>query len=84
MGATNNFINANFILGQANLVNPSYIIERWHIALLSYLVAALGVILNVYGPHLLDRLSKAAIVWNIVSFVIVITVILATNTHKQS
>lgn len=39
MGATNNFINANFILGQANLVNPSYIIERWHIALLSYLVA---------------------------------------------
>lgn len=28
MGAVNNFIGANFILGTANLSNPNYVIER--------------------------------------------------------
>ncbi|KAL2047308.1 hypothetical protein N7G274_001329 [Stereocaulon virgatum] len=83
MGATNNFIGANFILGQANLSFPGYTIERWHTVLLAYLIAFISTALNVYGPHLLDRISRFILLWNILSFVIVVITILATNDHKQ-
>ncbi|KLO20098.1 amino acid transporter [Schizopora paradoxa] len=84
MGATNNFIGANFILGQVQLTHPAFVIQRWQVVLLSYLIAAAGVFLNVLGPHLLDKLSKAAIIWNMVAFVVVIIVILVADDHKQS
>jgi len=84
MGATNNFIGANFILGQANLSFPDYTIERWHTVLLAYLIALGSTALNIYGPHLLDRISRFILLWNILSFVIVIITILATNDHKQA
>ncbi|KAL8690621.1 MAG: hypothetical protein Q9218_003974 [Villophora microphyllina] len=83
MGATNNFIGANFILGQANLSFPSYTIERWHTVLVAYLIAVICTAINIYGPHLLDKISRAAIVWNMFSFVVVIIVVLACNDHKQ-
>lgn len=83
MGATNNFIAANFILGQANLAFPSYVIERWHTVLLAYLIALMATAVNIYGPHLLDRISKGILIWNILSFVTIVIVILATNDHKQ-
>ena len=84
MGATNNFIGANFILGQANLSFPSYTIERWHTVLLAYLIALISTGVNIYGPHLLDRISRFILLWNITSFIIVVITILATNDHKQS
>lgn len=31
MGATNNFIVANFVLGVANVNNPGYVIQRWYV-----------------------------------------------------
>jgi len=83
MGATNNFIGANFILGQANLSFPGYTIERWHTVLLGYLIALSCTTVNIYGPHLLDRISRGILVCNILSFIVVIVVILATNNHKQ-
>jgi choline transport protein len=83
MGATNNFIGANFILGQANLSFPSYAIERWHTVLLAYMIALLSTAVNIYGPHLLDRISRFILIWNILAFIIVIVTILATNDHKQ-
>ena len=83
MGATNNFIGANFILGQANLSFPAYEIQRWHTVLLAYLIALLSTAVNLYGPHLLDKVSRGMLIWNILSFVIVIIVILACNDHKQ-
>jgi choline transport protein len=84
MGATNNFIGANFILGMANLANPDYEIQRWHTATLSYAIAVMAAIANLYGPHLFDKLSRGMIIWNITAFFIVIITILATNDHKQS
>ena len=83
MGATNNQIGANFILGQANLSFPNYTVERWHSVLLAYLIAILGTVVNIYGPHLLDRISRGILIWNILSFVVVVIVILACNDHKQ-
>lgn len=83
MGATNNQIGANFILGQANLSFPNYTVERWHSVLLAYLIALLGTTVNIYGPHLLDRISRGILIWNILSFVVVVIVILACNDHKQ-
>ncbi|MCJ1313431.1 hypothetical protein MMC25_007109 [Agyrium rufum] len=74
---------ANFILGQANLSNPDYTIERWHTVLVAYLVSVTAAAINIYGPHLLDRISKGAMIWNIVSFFVVIIVILACNDNKQ-
>ena len=83
MGATNNQIGANFILGQANLVFPNYTVERWHSVLIAYLIVLLGTAVNIYGPHLLDKISRGILVWNILSFVIVVIVVLACNDHKQ-
>lgn len=83
MGATNNFIGANFILGQANLTFPDYIINRWHTVLLAYFIAFVCTVVNVYGPHLLDRISRFILLWNMLSFIVVIITILATNDHKQ-
>lgn len=84
MGATNNFIGANFILGQANLSFPNYTIERWHTVLVTYLIVMFCAVVNIYGPHLLDKISRGMLIWNITAFVIVVTVILATNDRKQS
>ena len=67
----------------ANLSNPSYTIERWHTVLLAYLIIAFAATLNIYGPHLLDRISRGILLWNIISFIVVIVVILACNNHKQ-
>ena len=74
---------SNFILGMANLSNPSYTIERWHTVLVAYFILLLATTLNIYGPHLLDRISRGILLWNIVSFVVVVVVILACNDHKQ-
>lgn len=83
MGAVNNFIGANFMLGMANLSNSDYTIERWHTVLVTYLMAICAACVNIWGPHLLDRISKAILIWNITSFFVVIITILATNDHKQ-
>ena len=83
MAAVSNFIVANFILGQVKLTNPYYTIERWHTVLVAYLVALTTATVNVYVPHLLDRISKAMVVWNVLTFVTMIIVILACNDHKQ-
>lgn len=83
MGATNSFIGANFILGQANLVNPDYVIERWHTVLVAYAITLFAAAINIWGGKLLDKISKGALIFNIVSFIVTIVVILATNNDKQ-
>ncbi|KAJ9198970.1 hypothetical protein DTO021D3_8572 [Paecilomyces variotii] len=83
MGATNNFVAANFVLGQANLVFPQFTIERWHTVLVAYLIAFMAAAVNIWGPHLLNRISRFILIWNVGSFVIVMITILATNDHKQ-
>ncbi|KAF9890903.1 hypothetical protein FE257_005479 [Aspergillus nanangensis] len=70
MGAVNNFITSNFILGQANLVFPSFTIERWHTVLVAWLVALVALGVNLSAPHLLNRLTRFILFWNIGSFVI--------------
>ena len=83
MGATNNLIAANFILGMAQLSYPTYVIQQWQTVLVAYLIAILAAVANVYGPHVLDKISRGMMVWNIASFFIVIVVLLACNDHKQ-
>jgi choline transport protein len=85
MGAVNNFIGANFLVGMAQLTHPdTYVIERWHVVLVSYLIALLACGSNIIAPHLLDKISRGILVWNITSFVVVIATILAMNNNKQS
>lgn len=84
MGATNSFIGANFILGQANLVNPAYVIERWHTVLVAYAITLLAAFINLWGASILNKISKGLLILNIASFVVTIVTILACNTHKQS
>ncbi|ORY12966.1 GABA permease [Clohesyomyces aquaticus] len=83
MGATNNFIGANFILGMANLNTPGYTIERWHTVLVAYLIAVVATVSNIFVPHYLNKISKGILVWNICAFFICFITILATNDHKQ-
>lgn len=84
MGATNNSIAAQFVLGMANLVFPSYEIQRWQTVLVAYLVAILAAAINIWGPHLLNRIARFILIWNITAFFITVIVLLATNDHKQS
>jgi len=84
MGATNSFIGANFILGQANLVNPSYEIERWHTVLVAYCITLFATFVNMWGSKVLEKISKGALIFNIVSFLAIVVTILACNDHKQS
>lgn len=83
MGATNNSIASNFVLGMANLIFPEFEIQRWQTVLVAYLVAFLSAAVNLWGSHLLHRISKAILIWNVASFVIVTATILAMNDHKQ-
>lgn len=83
MGATNNSIAANFTLGMANLVFPEYTIERWQTVLVAYLIAFIATAVNIFGPHLLNRLSRFILIWNVGSFLITMIVLLATNDNKQ-
>lgn len=83
MGSTNNFITANFILGMANLSHPDYVIERWHTVLVSYLVGMVAASINIFVPRLLNKISTAALCWNVLSFFVIIITILSTNDHKQ-
>ncbi|PQE09309.1 GABA permease protein [Rutstroemia sp. NJR-2017a BVV2] len=57
MGATNSFIGANFILGQANLVNPTYEIQRWHTVLVAYAITLLATFINFQLP-LSSKISR--------------------------
>jgi choline transport protein len=83
MGATNNFVSANFILGTAQLNHPSYTIERWHTVLLAYLVAFAATASNIFLPQALNKISKFVLGWNIVAFFVCFVTILATNEQKQ-
>jgi choline transport protein len=83
MGAVNNFVAANFVLGTAQL-NYGFTIERWHTVLLAYLITWIAAASNIYLPHILNKLSKAIFAWNLLSFVVCLVTILATNKNKQS
>ena len=58
MGAVNNFVATNFILGVAQL-NYGFTIERWHTVLVAYLITFIAAACNIYLPHILNKLSKA-------------------------
>lgn len=68
----------------ANLNNPSLVIERWHVCLLSYLLAMTTSAINILIPKYLNALAKFAMTWNILSFFVVVITILACNSNKQS
>lgn len=68
----------------ANLNNPSYTIERWHTVLVTYLMAICAAAVNVFFSRYLNQISTFAVVWNILSFFVVVITILAANDHKQS
>lgn len=83
MGATNNSIAANFVLGMANLVYPEYTIERWQTVLVAYLVALISTAVNIWAPHMLNRIARFILIWNVGSFLITMIVLVATNDQKQ-
>lgn len=83
-GAANGFIGANFVLGIAQLCNPSYTIERWHTCLLTYLVLILAAAVNIWGRRALEPMGRIMIIFNLVSFMAVVVTVLATNNQKQS
>lgn len=83
MGAVNNFVTANFVLGISTFQHPGYTIKRWHTVLAAYLVCLMATCLNIWLPHLLDRISRGVLLLNIFSFVTIVVTILACNNHKQ-
>ncbi|KIW98313.1 uncharacterized protein Z519_01897 [Cladophialophora bantiana CBS 173.52] len=83
-GAANGFIGASFVLGMAQIAHPDFVIERWHTCLVCYLVLILAAAVNVWGRHLLNKMGKIMITFNLLSFIVVIIVILAKDQHKAS
>jgi choline transport protein len=68
----------------ANLNNPNYVIQRWHCVLVTYLMTIVAAILNIFASTLLNKISTAALIWNVLSFLVVVITILAANDNKQS
>ncbi|KAI5460940.1 putative GABA permease [Mariannaea sp. PMI_226] len=83
-GAVNNFIGANFILGLANLANPSYTIERWHTTLVAYLIIFMAGGINIFAPKILNRLSQGLLIWNVLSFLVITITMVATKKDYQA
>jgi choline transport protein len=83
-GAANGFIGASFVLGLAQIAHPDYTIERWHVCLVCYLVLMLAAAVNLWARPILDKLSKTMMVFNLTSFIVVITVILSIDNTKAS
>ncbi|KAG8531391.1 uncharacterized protein KY384_003020 [Bacidia gigantensis] len=83
MSATVNFFVANFALGMATLSYPEYVIERWHVVLLTWLVMLFSVTLNIFSRKLFDRLSTYILFWNIISLIAILITILTTNQDKK-
>ena len=77
-------MGANFVLGMAQMANPDYTIERWHTCLMAYLLLILAAATNIWGRRALEKLSQVMIIFNILSFVVVIVVILARDNEKRS
>jgi choline transport protein len=84
VAAVNNFFGANFVLGLVNLCNPDYVIKRWHTVLVTYCIILVFGAINIFVPRILNGLSKAVLVWNIVTFLVIIITMLATRKDKQS
>ncbi|GAB7351499.1 hypothetical protein MBLNU459_g2145t1 [Dothideomycetes sp. NU459] len=84
MGAVNNFITSEFILGVVVLNNPDFEITRWKVVLVAYAIAFVAICFNVFLPQFLHKVSHFFLIWNICSFLIIIITILACNDHKQS
>ena len=72
------------MLGLAQLAHPDYTIERWHTCLVAYLLLILAAAVNIWGRHLLEKMGRIMIIFNILSFFIVIIVILSMDKKKQS
>lgn len=83
MGATNNFVAGNFVLGVAQLNHPSLVLQRWHAVLVTYLIAFVAAVSNIFIPSALNKISKFILFWNITAFFVCVITILATNDHKQ-
>lgn len=58
----------------AQMANPDYTIERWHTCLVAYLLLILAAVTNIWGRRALEKLSQAMIIFNILSFVVVVVV----------
>ena len=64
--------------------NANYTVERWHVVLVAYLILVLAAAVNVRGRFLLENMSRIMIIFNLVSFVIVVVAVLARDDRKQS
>ncbi|KAK4551255.1 hypothetical protein LTR86_011269 [Recurvomyces mirabilis] len=83
-GAANGILAANLLLGMFQLSHPLYIIQRWHTCVLCWILLAVAASINIVGRAVLDRLGRLMMVFNILSFVVVITAILVMDDHKRS
>ena len=68
----------------AQLANPEFVIERWHTCLVAYALLLLAAAVNIWGRRILEKLSQIMIIFNIISFVMVVVIILARDNNKQS
>jgi choline transport protein len=68
----------------ANLSNPDYVIQRWHTVMVAWVAVILAASINIFLPRLMNKISTAALCWNVLTFGVVIITILTTNDHKQS
>jgi choline transport protein len=68
----------------ANLNKPDYTIERWHCVLVTYLLAIVTALVNIFFSRFLNHISTFAVVFNVLSFFVVTITILACNDNKQS
>ncbi|ETN39870.1 uncharacterized protein HMPREF1541_06096 [Cyphellophora europaea CBS 101466] len=84
LGSTGLLFAAQYIMGIAVILNPSYTSERWQMVLVMYMIAILITLVNIYAVKILPYLTTASLVWSVVGFLVTIIVLLVVTPEKNS
>lgn len=77
LSATGGLLASQFIMNIIFLLNPTYEAEPWHQFLLYTAVTLIALAINTFLTRLLPYLTKAALFWSIVGFIVISTTTLA-------
>ncbi|KAF8243958.1 amino acid transporter [Wilcoxina mikolae CBS 423.85] len=73
---------AIMIMGMASTMNPTYVMEDWHIFLVYIALSLVVFSINAFANRLLPSINRAALLWSLIGFVVIAITALASAAPK--
>ncbi|KAF8545062.1 amino acid permease-domain-containing protein [Trichophaea hybrida] len=73
---------AIIIMGMASTMNPTYIMEDWHIFLVYIALSLVVFSINAFANRLLPSINRAALLWSLIGFVVIAITALVSAAPK--